>query len=295
MLFKTNKNSITRSDKMLGILFIIPVVIVIFGIMGIPFIRAVYLSFTDKVVGRQEQFVGLQNYIRLFKDPTYWKVVKNTIVYTIGGVGVKLIFGMMLALVLNQRFIGRGFFRTVLLLPWALPGMVAAMTWRWMYDSTYGIINSILLSLNIIQMPIPWLSLPSITLYTVMIVNIWRGVPFFLFSLLGGLQTIDGQMYEAAYVDGAGVIRQFFAITLPSIASVLKITTLLSLIWTFNDFENIFLVTGGGPLYSSSVISTYTYDLALIQNAFGASLATAVSVVPLLIVVIVFSTKTKEN
>ena len=295
MFFKINKSSITQSDKMLGILFIIPVVIVIFGIMGIPFIRAVYLSFTDKVVGRQEQFIGLQNYITLFKDPTYWKIVKNTIIYTGGGVGVKLVLGMMLALVLNQRFVGRGFFRTILLLPWALPGMVAAMTWRWMYDSTYGIINSILLSLNIIEMPIPWLSLPSITLYTVMVVNIWRGVPFFLFSLLGGLQTIDGQMYEAAYVDGAGVIRQFFAITLPSIANILKITTLLSLIWTFNDFENIFLVTGGGPLYSSSVISTYTYDLALIQNSFGASLAAAVSITPLLIIIIILSAKTRER
>lgn len=292
---KLQGNSMTRSDRNLGILLIIPVFIVIFIVMGIPFVRAVYLSFTDKVVGRQESFVGLGNYFKLFVNATYWKVLRNTFLYTAGSVTAKLLFGMVLAVILNQRFRGRAFFRTVLLIPWALPGTVAAMTWRWMYDSTYGILNSMLLSTGIIDLPVAWLSNPKVTLLTVMIVNIWRGVPFFIFSLLGALQTIDGQMYEAATIDGAGPFRQFFSITLPSISNVTKVTTLLSTIWTFNDFENIQLVTGGGPVYSSAVISTYTYDQAFIQNNFGSALSVAVSVVPILLIFMLIATRNKEE
>ena len=285
----------TRSDRKLGMLLIIPIILVIFVIMGIPFVRAVYLSLTNKVIGKQESFIWFDNYKKLFASSTYWKVLRNTVTYTVGSVGTKLVFGMVLALVLNQKFRGRAFFRTVLLVPWALPGMVAAMTWRWMYDSTYGILNSLLLRTGLIDLPMAWLSNPKLTLITVMIVNVWRGVPFFIFSLLGALQTIDGQMYEAAYIDGAGPVRQFFSITLPSISNVTKVTTLLSTIWTFNDFENIQLVTGGGPLYSSSVISTYTYDQAFIQNSFGSALAVAVSVVPILLVFMYFASRGKEE
>lgn len=284
-----------KSDKTLGIILIIPIFIVIFIIMGIPFIRAVWLSFTDKIIGKDPTFAGFKNYITLFKDATYWKIIVNTLVYTVGSVLAKLVFGMVLALILNQKIWGRGFFRTVLLIPWALPGMVAAMNWRWMYDSTYGIINSLLLSSGFIDIPIAWLSDPKITLFSAMIVNIWRGVPFFLFSLLGAMQTIDGQMYEAAYLDGAGSVRQFFAITLPSIGNVTKVTTILSTIWTFNDFENVYLVTGGGPVYSSSVISTYTYDLAFIQNDFGRALAAAISVVPILLTLMLLASRNKED
>lgn len=294
-IIKNKTHSQTKKDKWIGLALMIPIIIIIFGVMGIPFIRAVYISFTNKVVGLKENFVGFKNYSELFADKIYWKTLANTAVYTFGSVFTKLVVGTILAVVLNQNFKGKGFFRTVLLIPWALPGMVAATTWRWMYDSTYGIINSLLLSAGIISLPIPWLSNPHITLLTTMIVNIWRGIPFFMFSILGALQTLDKQVYEAARVDGAGTFRQFFKITVPSISSVLKITTLLSAIWTFNDFENIYLITGGGPLYSSSVISTYTYDLAFIQNSFGKALSVAVSIIPILLIVITFLTKSMNQ
>lgn len=278
-------------DRRLGLLLMVPIVAVIFGITGIPFIRALYLSFTDKVVGIQEHFIGFDNYTALFRDKIYWKSLGNTMIYTVGCIAAKLGFGLLLAVVLNQKFKGKAFFRTVLLIPWALPGMVAATTWRWMYDSTYGIINSLLLKSGLISLPVPWLSDPDITLFSTMIVNVWRGIPFFMFSILGALQTLDGQIFEAAYVDGAGIFKRFWHITIPGISSVLGISTLLSTIWTFNDFENVFLITGGGPIYSSSVISTYTYDLAFIQNSFGRALSVAVSVIPLMIILILFSQK----
>lgn len=282
-------------DRRLGLLLMIPIVIVIFIITGMPFLRALYWSFTDKVIGSKGQFVFLDNYVKLFSDAVYWKSLKNTAVYTIGCVAVKLLAGLLWAVLLNQNFRGKAFFRTALLIPWALPGMVAAMTFRWMYDSTYGIINSILINLGIISLPIAWLSNPKIVLFSAMIVNIWRGIPFFMFSILGELQTLDKQVYEAATVDGAGIFKQFQYITVPSISNVLKVTVLLSTIWTFNDFENVWLVTGGGPLYASSVISTYTYDMAFIQNSFGRALSVAVSVIPVLAVIMIFFSRAAKK
>jgi multiple sugar transport system permease protein len=206
-------------------------------------------------------------------------------------VGVKLVIGMILALTLNEDFKGRAIVRMLLLIPWALPGMVAAMTWKWMYNDTFGIINSILKNIGLIEVSIPWLSSKHLTLYSVIIVNIWRGIPFFIFSLLGGLQTIDGQLYEAAKIDGANMIRRFWSITVPSILPVISITTMLSSIWTFNDFENIWLITGGGPLNSSSVVATYTYQIAFQYNEMAQAVSVAVSIMPILIVMILFASK----
>ncbi len=284
-----------KKDKRLGLMLMIPVVFIIFGVMGYPFLRAVYLSFTDKVVGSQENFIGIKNYAALFNDAIYWKSLKNTFIYTGGCILAKLLFGLLLAVILNQSFKGKGFFRTVLLIPWAIPGMVAATTWRWMYDSTYGIINSLLISAGISKLGVNWLSDTHLTLFSTMIVNIWRGVPFFMFSILGALQTLEKQQYEAAYVDGASILKQFWYITLPSIANVLGISTLLSAIWTFNDFENVYLITGGGPLYSSSTIATYTYDMAFIQNNFAGALAVAVSVFPILLLIIIIYNKCNQE
>lgn len=280
-----------KNEKALGRMLVLPIFLLVFVLMGYPFINTLYISLTNKRVGYDPKFIGLQNYARLITDPTYWLVLKNTFIYMFLSVGVKLTFGMILALTLNEKFIGRGIIRMLLLIPWAIPGMVAAMTWKWMYNDTFGIINSILKNIGLIETSIPWLSSKHLTLYSVIIVNIWRGVPFFLFSLLGALQTIDGQLYEAAKIDGANVIRRFWNITIPSIIPVISITTMLSSIWTFNDFENIYLITGGGPLNSSSVIATYTYEIAFHYNEMAQAVSVAVSVVPILILMIAFASK----
>ncbi|TJY43500.1 sugar ABC transporter permease [Cohnella pontilimi] len=278
-----------RSDKALGYGLLIPVAVIVFVIIGVPFINSIYLSFTNKVVGVDPKFIGFGNYAHIFSDPEYWKVLKNTVYFTVGSVSFKLVIGLLLAVVVNQAFFGRGFVRAILLVPWALSGMVSAITWRWMYDDTYGIVNALLMRWHVISLPIAWTSDPSIALISVIIVNIWKGLPFYIFSFLGGLQTIDSQMYEAATIDGAGKIRQFFSITIPSISTVISITVLLSTIWTFNSFEIVYLITGGGPLHASAIISTYTYEVAFLQNQMGQSLAVAGSVIPILVLLIVFS------
>jgi multiple sugar transport system permease protein len=270
---------------------ILPVAFVIFIVIGVPFIQALYLSMTNKTVGVTPEYIGLKNYATILADPEYWKVLRNTFVYMIACVALKLIIGMILAVVLNEKFVGRGLFRGIFLVPWALSGMVTAMTWRWMYDDTYGILNSLFMRWGLIDTPIPWISGIHIALISCILVDVWRGIPFFMFSLLGGLQMIDQQMYEAATIDGAGWTRQFFSITVPSVMPVVAITTLLSCIWTFNDFENIFLVTGGGPLHASAVISVYTYEVAFLQNAMGKSLAVAGSVIPILVMMIIVATR----
>ncbi|MCY9668536.1 sugar ABC transporter permease [Paenibacillus alginolyticus] len=285
------QSSNRRSEMVLGYTSVMPVIIVIFVVIGIPFINALYLSLTDKTVGAEAHFIGFGNYREIFTDPVYWKVLKNTFIYFMTDVFFKLVIGMIFALTLNQAFFGRSIVRVLFLVPWAISGLVSALTWKWMYNDSYGIINQLLLDSGLIDIPVAWLSGPKIALVSVIIVNIWRGIPFFLFSILGGLQTIDRQMYEAAKIDGAGPIRQFFSVTIPSISSVLVITTMLSSIWTFNDFENIFLITGGGPLYNSAVISVYTYETAFLQNNMGKSLSVAGSIIPILLVLMFFMTR----
>lgn len=285
------KKSLIKSEKLLGMAFTFPLFILIFIIIGFPFFYTIILSFTDKRIGYPEQFIGLKNYINLVSDSLYWLVLKNTFIYTFSCIAIKLILGMIFALVLNEKFWGRSFVRVSLLLPWAIPGMVAAHTWRWMFNDQYGIINELLLRLNIINEHIPFLSSVKLTLISVMIVNVWRGIPFFLFSFLGALQIIDKELYDAGKVDGANIIQRFLHITIPSIAPVIFITTILSSIWTFNDFDNIWLITGGGPLNSSSVIATYTYETAFINNEMGQALAIAVSVVPVILVLIIFAAR----
>ncbi|MFC5448459.1 carbohydrate ABC transporter permease [Paenibacillus aestuarii] len=285
------QSSNRRSEMVLGYTSVLPIIIVIFVVIGIPFINALYLSLTDKTVGAEAHFIGFANYREIFTDPVYWKVLKNTFIYFMTDVFFKLVFGMIFALTLNQAFFGRSVVRVLFLVPWAISGLVSALTWKWMYNDSYGIINQVLLDSGFIDQPVAWLSGPKIALVSVIIVNIWRGIPFFLFSILGGLQTIDKQMYEAAKIDGAGPIRQFFSVTIPSISSVIVITTMLSSIWTFNDFENIYLITGGGPLYNSAVISVYTYETAFLQNNMGKSLSVAGSIIPILLVLMFFMTR----
>ncbi len=287
--------SIFRVERKLGLAFTLPIFILIFLLMGFPFAYTIYLSLTNKTVGMPATFVGLANYISVFTDSTYWRVVGNTVIYTVICIVVKLILGMLFALLLNEKFHGRGLTRVAMLLPWAIPGMVAANTWKWMYNDQYGIINEVLRDLHIISSPIPWLGSMSLALFSVIIVNIWRGVPFFLFSILGALQSIDEQLYDAGKIDGANVFQRFFNITLPSIMPVVAISTLLSTIWTFNDFDNIWLITGGGPLNASSVIATYTYEQAFMYNDMARGMAVAVSVVPVLLILMILVTKHRSS
>lgn len=217
-------------DTWLAILLLVPLVVTIFGVIGLPFVNAILQSFTDKRVGLPGHFVGLLNYRELVRDPAFWIAVRNSAAYAVVAVALKLIAGFAMALVLDKPLPGRPLWRALILLPWAIPALVAALTWRWMYSDTNGVINSILIRLGLINHPIPWLAALSIALISVIMVNVWKGVPFFTFTLLGGLQSIDRQLYEAAAIDGATGWQQTRHVTIPGILPVTLTATLLSLI-----------------------------------------------------------------
>jgi multiple sugar transport system permease protein len=237
------------------------------------------------------RFVGFRNYVDNWDDPLFRKTVYNSCVYTFSAVGLKLLVGLGLALILHQQFLARNFFRGLMLLPWIIPSVVTALTWRWMFDDMSGIINYVLMKLGIIDFPLAWLGLPHLAMPAVIITNVWRGFPFFGISILAGLQTIPLDQYEAAKVDGANVLKRFLHITLPGLKPVLIVTTLLSTIWTFNDFELVWVLTQGGPVNATQIFATLTYRVAFGTQQLGRGLTVSLTILPFLLMLVIVLTR----
>jgi len=275
-------------DWKMALPFVLPIVLIMGGLIVYPFINAILISMTTRsVITRSEVFVGLDNYTRLFQDSDFIATVQNTLVFTIASVTVKFIVGMGIALLLHGRLPFRGLLTALILLPWIVPEVVTALTWRSIYDPIFGGLNPILQALGIIDRPIAWLSEGGLAMPSVIAVNVWKGIPFYVILLLAGLKAIDREQYEAAEVDGATVIQRFRYITLPSLRYVILTTLLLSFISTFNTFGLIYLMTGGGPGGATRVFSILAYEKAIIGLRFGPGIATALSMAPLMIVLIV--------
>jgi ABC-type sugar transport system permease subunit len=276
-------------DAGLGYLMLLPLVVFVIGMLAYPFFSALYLSFTKKILGQAPIFIGLSNYIELLtEDLRFRRVAFNSIVYTVSAVALKLGFGMIMALVLNQPIRVRGFFRGLLLLPWVMPTVVTALTWRWIFDGTFGVFNHILLSLYIVSAPIPWLADRTMAMVALILVNAWRGFPFFGVSLLAGLQTIPQERYEAAEVDGASLFQRFRHITLPGLQGVIIVTTMLSTIWTFNDFALPMILTRTGPVDATNIFGTYTFQVGFVGSRLGYGIAATAIMMPFLFALILF-------
>jgi multiple sugar transport system permease protein len=270
------------ADWRVGFMFIAPIVILLVLFIAWPFIRAMYISLTARSIGRQTRFVGLENYTRLWSDPFFRRAVRNTFVFTGSAIFFKFLAGLCAALLLNAQQRWRDFFTGLVLLPWIIPSVVQALSWRSIYDPLFGGLNPILLWLGILKEPVSWLADYRLALPCVVVVNVWAGIPFFTANLLAGLQSVDRELYEAAEVDGANAWDRFVHITLPSLRYVIVVTTLLSTIWTFNNFETIFLLTGGGPGGATRVYAIYAYEMAIRGLRFGPGTAAAFSLTPLL-------------
>lgn len=274
-------------DAALGYALVIPLLLVIVGLLAYPIISALLLSFQDRMLGSPGRFIGLENYAELlFSDRRFRTVVSNSVIFTVISVAGKLLIGMGMAVLLNQHIAARAMFRGWLLLPWVAPTFVTALTWRWMFDGTSGIINYILMVFGVITTPIAWLGSGATALLAVIITNIWRGFPFFGVSLLAGMQAIPTELYEAADVDGASPWQKFWHITLPGVRTVLVVTTMLSTIWTFNDFQIVWIMTGGGPAYATHLFATYSYQVGFVGSRLGYAVAVSTILAPLLIVMI---------
>ncbi len=275
-------------DAPLGYALLIPLLIVAVGLLMYPIANAFGISLQDRVLGGPPQSTfDLRNYIELLTDDRRFRTVAgNSVLFTVASVGGKIIVGMIMALILNQRIRFRGMFRGWLLFPWVAPTFVTALTWRWMYDGTAGVINYVLLNLKIIDAPIAWLAESATAMGAVVATNIWRGFPFFGVALLAAMQAIPADLYEAADVDGATSLQKFINVTLPGIRTALVVTAMLSTIWTFNDFQIVFLMTGGGPAYATHLFATYAYKVGFEGSRIGYATAISFLLTPVLIVMI---------
>lgn len=228
---------------------------------------------------------SLCSYIYLANDDAFHQVVRNSFVFTVGSVGLKVFTGLAMALVLNGVIRGRNFFRGLFLMPWITSTVIIALTWRWMFDAFpgRGFFNSVLLDVGLLQQPIAFMATPEGAMAAVIVANWWRGFPFFGVSFLAGMASIPRELYEAASVDGAGASRRFWHITLPGLKHVIIVTTLLSFILTINDFNIIYVMTRGGPGTATQVFATYSYEVAFNQLRWGRGVTISIFAVPLLI------------
>ncbi|WP_434588734.1 carbohydrate ABC transporter permease [Streptomyces sp. A5-4] len=255
---------------------IAPVVIVIGVIIGYPLARGIYLSTTNANEANVErsigvnhipatyESVGLDNFTAILRDGVFWDRLTWTVIWTVCCVAVTFALGLALANMLNRKMAGRSFYRISLILPWAVPAFISVFTWRLLFNEKNGLLNSLLTGGGIDA--VPWLNDPTWAKFSVIAVNVWLGVPFMLVAMLGGLQSIPGELYEAAEIDGAGPWQRFRHITLPGLRAVSSTVVLLSSIWTFNMFPVIYLLTRGGPGDSTEILVTYAYRLSFVVS-----------------------------
>jgi multiple sugar transport system permease protein len=275
-------------EATLGYVLVAPVVIILLGLVAYPLLYAVQLSLMDKTIGGEGKFVGLQTIVGLWDSNLYRQTLRNTLVFTAGATILKLIMGLGVALLINEQFPGRKLVRAAVLLPWIVPTVLSGMAWQWMFTPNFSVINWVLVNSGLMKTGLPWLTDPNLALFCVMLVNAWRAVPFFAITLLAGLQTIPAELYEASAIDGAGRWHRFRFVTFPLITPILTITLVLSIIWTFSDFQVVYSLTKGGPLNSTHVLATLSYQVGLQTGKISEGVAISLTMLPLLLVLVVF-------
>jgi len=281
-----------QSDRFFAWMLLLPAGLVLLSIRLWPMLQGIGLSFTNRrLIGDSPtQFVGVQNYINLFTDNSYWSTAIFTIVYTLGTVIISYLVGLIVAMLMNMNIKGRGIFRTFLMIPWVIPSVVAAYIWRYALNDQVGIINIMLQSLGLASQPIAFLSSPAAAKITVILVNAWKNYPFMALVLLAGLQNVSEEIKEAARIDGANAWQVFRHVTWPQLRGVTAMCTTLTFIWTFNSFDSIFLLTSGGPNQATYVLSIQAYYAAFSRMTIGyaSSMATLMLVFMLVVTTIYF-------
>lgn len=282
-----------REEVILGYALLLPALLVLGIIVGYPAASGIWYSFHNKMIGfANPRWVGLQHYSQLVQDPAVLLSIWRTAVFAVTSVAIKLPLGLGVALLLNQNFRGRGLARGVVLLPWSLPLVVGVLIWSWMYSDLFGVFNYLLMQANLIRQPLNFLGDRDLAMPSVILVNIWRGFPFFAVNLLAGLQAIPNDLYEAGRVDGASRWQLFRHITLPGLRTVILIISLLSFIWTTNDFTSIWVLTRGGPGTATEIFPIITYKIAFIGLELGRAAAIPVMLLPFFTILIVMLTRT---
>ncbi|MBI1777613.1 MAG: sugar ABC transporter permease [Proteobacteria bacterium] len=269
-------------------LFLAPALIATAVIVFLPVIQTIAMSLYDYVLYRPRSipFVGLGNYARLWADEVFWISLWNSVLWVLLTVALQFLLGFAAALLLNESFIWRPLARAAVIIPWALPSVIIALMWTWMYDFNLGVFNDALTRLGLIQRPQAWLATPDTALYAVILALTWQGFPFFAVVILAGLQAIPGELYEAAEIDGAGRWQSFRYVTIPGLAAVIATALLLRIIWVANSLDVILVMTGGGPGYATHTLPLYAFLRAYsgMEFGYGAALAVVLTVTLLALV-----------
>jgi multiple sugar transport system permease protein len=273
----------------LGVVFMLPAAIVLLLFLTYPLGLGVWLGFTDTKIGRSGQWVGIENYVYLWGDSVARLSVFNTFFYTIVASVFKFMLGLWLALLLNKQLPIKSFIRAIVLLPWIVPTALSAIAFWWIYDAQFSIISWSLERLGLIDEYINFLGDPWLARMSTIIANIWRGIPFVAICLLAGLQTISPSFYEAASIDGATPWQQFRFVTLPLLTPIIAVVMTFSVLFTFTDFQLIYVLTRGGPLNATHLMATLSFQRAISGGSLGEGAALAVAMVPFLLAAILFS------
>lgn len=271
---------------MVGYSFLLPALIIIVCMVAYPLLLSIYLSFTNTTVNTKGSFIGLHNFKFLLKDSVFWTAVYNSVLFTILSVALKLIIGLGIALLLFQPMFQSKWIRAAVLLPWVIPSTFSILGWLWILDPLYGSLNWVGTRMGLPK--IPWLSSPFWARFSVILVNTWRGIPFFAIGLLGGLVGIPTEIFEAAEMDGAKPFKKFWSITLPLLRPPLLIITLFSIVMTLTDFNVVYILTRGGPLNTTQVLATLAYQYGLSGGQLGLGAAVSIFMFPILLVLAVF-------
>ena len=276
-----------EDERRLALVLLLPTLGLLLLFIAYPFVKGVELSVTDAKVGVPGGFVGLSNFAELASDSIFERAVYNTFVYTVVTTIFKLALGLWLALLLNRHFRGKAVTRAFVLLPFIIPTVLSTFAWKWMFDPTFSVINWTLYRLGLIHGRINWLSDPDLAMISVIIVNIWRGVPFYAISLLAGLQTINPELQEAAAIDGARPWQRFWHVTWPLLLPVTMVVVLFSVIQTFADFQLVYVLTGGGPANATHLFATYAYQVGIGTGLLSEGAAISLAMFPVLLIVVV--------
>lgn len=264
-------------QRELGLVLTIPTLIAIFGVVLVPFISSLILSLQRRDVGRPQLdgFVGLGNYLKLLQDARFLNSLSVTIFFSLTSVVLELILGVAIALVLNEQFKGRGFVRGLIILPWALPSIVNAAMWQWIYNADYGVLNALLTQLGFVGKYQIWLANPKAAMALIILANVWKETPFAVLLVLAALQGIPRDIYEAAKVDGASVWQRFRFITLRLLMPVIMVIGFLQTLWGLQTFELVYIITSGGPASATELLSLriYAQTFRSLRFGYGASIA----------------------
>ncbi len=274
-------------ETILGPAFVTPALLLLVFLVAYPFVMAIYLSLSNAFIGRPSHLIGLRNFINLWQSDAFRQTFQNAFVFTGFAVAIKVVLGIWLALLLNEQLWFKRLIRGAVLLPWVIPTALSTLGWWWMFNSLYSVVNWTGIHMGLLDPPGPnWLGQKYYAMAAVVAVNVWRGLPFFAITILAGLVAIPKELYEAAHTDGAGPVARFWYVTLPLLSPVLAIVVLFSTIFTFSDFNIVFVLTHGGPINSTHLFATLARQVGLETGRLGEGAAISLYLFPVLVMVV---------